>query len=185
MHVARLDSARSSGGPYQHPGRREVAEREAAVREQVGLDPEVEPSTLTYLLTSLLVVDVVDAAGAVEYSIGQLDSSMERAQAYADENIVPTLDLENWPEFGQHMATPDVQDARWAFANAVSGTRTLLERIDRRDVTKRRRPQKREGCGGISRSCCHSGGREMLLKGSACSPSWQTRTRSKTRYERW
>ena len=94
-------------GPLDdHPGRAEVLRKEAEVRKEQGLDPKVDSSTLTFLLTRSLVADVVDAAGAVEYSVGELDSLIGRAQATADREVVPHMDLNAWPEFGWSIADP-------------------------------------------------------------------------------
>ncbi len=79
-------------------------------------------------LSDHLLDDVLAAAGGVEHSILALRDEIERAQAWADQ-IEPKLTPESLPT---SIADISVIDAWYEFANLLSWTRVLEERLDRR-----------------------------------------------------
>jgi hypothetical protein len=123
-----LARARGFGAEFwrsldQHPGPSVVAR-----------EGDDDLSNATFFLTHMLVADMIDAAGAVESAVSDLELLLNEGQAIAD-GVFTDLDPENWPEFGVDFDDPSIRKARWRFADLIAGTRSLLDRLDRRGGT--------------------------------------------------
>src|SRR6266542_2847933 len=65
-----------------------------------------DPDKATYLVTSHLLLDTINAAGAVEYTAGRIQELIWAVQDWSDENA--TIDPTGpWPEYGFGVSTSE------------------------------------------------------------------------------
>src|SRR5207245_1747629 len=96
------------------------------------LGRKTDRATVTHVLSNDLLSDVLVAAGGVEHSVLSFRQAVQEAQAFYDE-WAPTAPVGQ--PFG--LAHSSVTAAWYEFANVISWTRVLDERLDRRPVKRK------------------------------------------------
>jgi hypothetical protein len=100
------------------------------VREKAKeLGRDSDDSDVAYYTSRSVLLDVVHAAGAIEYTVGQIEGAAEAVQAYADKH---SLKAES-EETPHGLRTLEVDDAYIEYANLLNWLRTLLDRMRSQD----------------------------------------------------
>jgi hypothetical protein len=94
-------------------------------------DRDTDASRLTYYLTRTLVLEVIHAAGAIEYTVERIEVCLDDAQAWVDEHVAPVESTQPEPEFGMGVGHPDIEHARIEMANLLGWMHALLDRLER------------------------------------------------------
>jgi hypothetical protein len=94
-----------------------------------GRNPDLED--LTYYASRDLIVEVIEAAGAVEYAVQRLEAAAAEAQKWVIDNTPPRAPGEARPQFGEWAGAPTVRLAYLDFNSAVVWVRGMQERLDR------------------------------------------------------
>ncbi len=118
--------------PQNHPARKSLRALIANADRRAGVkctSSDIE-SSVEYYITRTLLLDVIDAAGAVEFSVEKLIAAAAAAQTATDAIYGGVL-LAHRPS-GQTWSTgPEVRVAYLEFTNGLIWTRSLDERMDR------------------------------------------------------
>jgi hypothetical protein len=124
--------------PADHPARARLRpmriESRRKLEREYGLQPESEAETesaLEYYITRSLLQDVVDAAGAVEYSLQKLIAAADEAQTWVDTYLPARPAGEPAPTNGAWASTTEVRLAYLELANLLTWIRAVDERMDR------------------------------------------------------
>jgi hypothetical protein len=111
----------------KHPANKWLREK----AKQLGRD--YSDSSLTYDTSRNHLLDVLYAAGAIEYTVGRIDTICGAVQAYAEEHEVKAQ-AEDVP---MGLRTTEVDEAYWEYANLLTWMRTLLDRMRSTDPRSR------------------------------------------------
>lgn len=115
-----------------HPGWTWVAAQERARHG------DVHDSTIRYYLTRALLADVIEAAAGVEYTAEKIESALDRAQRWYDDN---KTSWERAVDVPRGISCPEIWEARYEFTNLLAWTRGLDERLRRPAARGRRAPE--------------------------------------------
>src|SRR5712691_3711239 len=77
------------------------------VMQKQGRNPDLED--LTYYASRDLIVEVIEAAGAVEYAVQRLEAAAAEAQKWVIDNTPPRVPGEARPQFGEWAGAPTVR----------------------------------------------------------------------------
>ncbi len=107
------------------PGIGNIAERaRARGRSPDGFD-------LRKATSRALLVETVNAAQAVMYTVDKIETLVSEVQAWVEEAVPPIGPDEEAPLYGRDVGHPNLTCASWEFANLLAWLRTLEERIER------------------------------------------------------
>lgn len=106
--------------PTNYAGWMQLRDRLAA------LDRDHSDRELALRLSENLLSDVVDAAGGVEIEIARLRSLRSAAETWARDNRVVAA-----PTVPQRISNEYTEQAAYSFANLLTWTRSVVERLDR------------------------------------------------------
>src|SRR5947209_13403264 len=87
-----------------------------------------DPSMAKYYLTRPLLLDVIHAAGAVEYTVMRIESLLDEAQMWVDQNCLPLPNAEEWPTHGFGCSCEAVDAAGFEFGNLLGWVRAVGDR---------------------------------------------------------
>lgn len=96
---------------------------------------EPDDDTIQYYLTRNLLLNVIHAAGGVEYTVEKIEAALDEVQRWAEEQVPRRASDEPRPLHGDHVGHPSLLDAQYETANLLGWAKALQERLDRRDVT--------------------------------------------------
>jgi hypothetical protein len=113
---------------------------EGKVKELVAVGRAPDEADVRLLLTQGLLLEVIHAAGAIEYTVEKIEALADAAQSSYDAQF-PRAPEEEYPELGITAALHEADDAYIEYANLLTWLRALDDRISREarsDEGKRR-----------------------------------------------
>ena len=90
-------------------------------------------SDVAHYTSRTLLRDVIQAAGAIEYTVARIEATADFVQAYAEKHAV-TSESEDVP---MGLVIPEVEDVYIEYANLLNWLRTLSDRMRSRDQFSR------------------------------------------------
>lgn len=103
----------------------------AELRRRRNLGRSADDHDLVYYASSTLILDIIEAAGAVEYAVMKLEAAAAEAQQWVLDNL-PALQPEvTRPQYGSWAGAPSVRPAYLEFNSVVVWVRGIQDRMDR------------------------------------------------------
>lgn len=106
------------GDMAEHPA---VPRLQALARTHGGA---VDASSIAYRITRSLLLDVIHAAGGIEYTVEKLLAALDAVQQWSNEQTFPG------PDVPEYEVSPERWDVSFEVGNLVVWPRTLVERLE-------------------------------------------------------